>query len=176
MNNTEPLSAHNIVYLKQGLDLLRALNDDTYTAAQPPYHDSSIGDHLRHCLEHYTSFLGGLDAGAIDYDTRARDVRIATSRLVATQTIRELIEHLQAIPRDDKPLLVKMDSDQEAESAAPWSPSSVKRELQYLLAHTIHHYALIAVLLRLHGHEPDSDFGVAPSTLKYRKRQLAATR
>ncbi len=175
MNNTEPLSAHNIVYLKQGIELLRALDDDAYTAAQPPYHESSIGDHLRHCLEHYSSFLGGLEAGTIDYDARARDVRIATSRLVATQTIRDLIERLQAVPRDDKPLLVKMDSDKEAESAAPWSPSSVKRELQYLLAHTIHHYALIAVLLRLHGHEPDSDFGVAPSTLNYRKRQLAAT-
>ena len=176
MNDTETLSAHNIVYLEQGVDLLRALEDQAYTIAQPPYHESSIGDHLRHCLEHYTSFLDGLDAGTIDYDARARDVRIATSRLVATQTIRDLIERLQAVPRDDKPLLVKMDSDKEAESAAPWSPSSVKRELQYLLAHTIHHYALIAVLLRLHGHEPDSDFGVAPSTLQYRKRQLAATK
>ncbi len=175
MNNTEPLSARNRTYLQQGLDLLLALDDVTYTAAQPPYHESSIGDHLRHCLEHYTSFLGGLEAGAIDYDARPREARIARSRLVATQTIRDLIERLQAVPRDDKPLLVKMDSDKEAESAAPWSPSSVKRELQYLLAHTIHHYALIAVLLRLHGHEPDADFGVAPSTLKYRKRQLAAT-
>ena len=175
MNTTETLSAHNIVYLEQGLDLLRALDDNAYTSAQPPYHESSIGDHLRHCLEHYTSFLDGLDAGMIDYDGRARDMRIATSRLVATQTIRDLIARLRAVPQDDKPLRVKMDCDKDTESAALWSLSSVQRELQYLLAHTIHHYALIAVLLRLQGYKPHEDFGVAPSTLKFRKRQLATT-
>ncbi len=173
MNDTETLSAHNIVYLEQGVDLLRALEDQAYTIAQPPYHESSIGDHLRHCLEHYTSFLDGLDAGTIDYDARVRDVRIATSRLFATQTIRDLIARLRAVPQDDKPLRVKMDCDKDAERAALWSPSSVQRELQYLLAHTIHHYALIAVLLRLQGYKPHEDFGVAPSTLKFRKRQLA---
>ena len=175
MNTTETLSTHNIVYLVQGLDLLRTLEDEAYTSAQPPYHESSIGDHLRHCLEHYTSFLDGLNAGRIDYDARARDVRIATSRPFATQTIQSLIARLQAMPRDDKPLQVKMDCDKDAEQPAPWSPSSVERELQYLLAHTIHHYALIAVLLRLQGYAPHADFGVAPSTLKYRREQLAST-
>ena len=173
MNTTETLSTHNIIYLKQGLDLLRTLDDQAYTSAQPPYHESCIGDHLRHCLEHYVSFLDGLDARRIDYDARARDVRIATSRPFAAQTIQDLIARLHAIPRDDKPLRVKMDCDKDAEHAAPWSPSSVERELQYLMAHTIHHYALIAVLLRLQGYTPHEDFGVAPSTLKYRKQQLA---
>ena len=119
------------------------------------------------------SFLDGFDGGTIDYDARARDVRIATSRLVATQTIRDLIARLRAVPQDDKPLRTKMDSD--TESAALWSLSSVQRELQYLLAHTIHHYALIAVLLRLQGYQPQEDFGVAPSTLKFREQQLATT-
>jgi uncharacterized damage-inducible protein DinB len=174
MKPTEPLSAHNIVYLEQSLDLLDTLDDDAYTANQPPYHQSSIGDHLRHCLEHYTSFLDGLDDGAIDYDARARDARIATSRLFATQVIRDLIERLEALPQHDQPVRVKMDCDKDAESADPWSASSVKRELQYLLAHTIHHYALIAMLLRLQGRMPHPDFGVAPSTLKHRRRQEAA--
>ena len=172
MNTIETL--HNIVYLEQGLDLLRTLEDQAYTSAQPPYHESSIGDHLRHCLEHYTSFLNGFDAGMIDYDARARDLRIATSRFFASQTIQDLIVRLHALPQDDKPLRVKMDCDKDAEHTDPWSLSSVKRELQYLLAHTIHHYALIAVLLRLQGYTAHEDFGVAPSTLKYRKQQLAS--
>ena len=50
---------------------------------------------------------------------------------------------------------------------APWADSSVERELQVLLSHTVHHYALIAVALRLHGHPVDEEFGVAPSTLRY---------
>ena len=86
MNNTEPLSARNRTYLQQGLDLLLALDDVTYTAAQPPYHESSIGDHLRHCLEHYTSFLGGLEAGAIDYDARPREPSLRITRVVSATT------------------------------------------------------------------------------------------
>ena len=175
MNTTETLSAHNIVYLEQGLDLLGVLADQAYTSAQPPYHESSIGDHLRHCLEHYTSFLDGLDTGSIDYDARARDTRIATSRPFARQTICDLIARLRALPLNDRPLTVKMDCNKDADEAARWSPSSVQRELQYLLAHTIHHYALIAVLLRLQGYVPHKDFGVAPSTLKFRRQQMAST-
>jgi hypothetical protein len=54
--------------------------------------------------------------------------------------------------------------------------SSVGRELQALSSHTIHHFALIAVTLRLHGIQVDPIFGTSPSTLRYRAaRQFAAT-
>jgi hypothetical protein len=43
----------------------------------------------------------------------------------------------------------------------------VGRELQYLLSHTIHHYAIIGSILRAQGVEPGPDFGVAPSTLRH---------
>ena len=45
--------------------------------------------------------------------------------------------------------------------------SSISRELQVLSSHTVHHFALIAMTLRMHGVEIDSDFGMAPSTLRY---------
>lgn len=54
----------------------------------------------------------------------------------------------------------------EGSSNSDWSISSLKRELQFLLSHTIHHYSLIALALRLQGFEPGAAFGVAPSTLK----------
>jgi uncharacterized damage-inducible protein DinB len=46
----------------------------------------------------------------------------------------------------------------------------VGRELQFLASHTLHHYALIAALLRLQGVEPGEEFGVAPGTLEHRRR------
>jgi hypothetical protein len=46
-------------------------------------------------------------------------------------------------------------------------PSSISRELQVLSSHTIHHFALIAMTLRMHGVELDAEFGMAPSTLRY---------
>jgi uncharacterized damage-inducible protein DinB len=171
MKSTETLITHNIICLEQGVDLLRTLDDDCYTHTQVPLYPSSIGAHLRHGLEHYMSFLAGVDAGRIDYDARKRDLRIATSRAYATETSQGIIEGLKQLPLEDRSLLVKMDCDQQTEEEeVPWSVSSVKRDLQYLQAHTIHHYALIALILRLQGHEPGADFGVAPSTLRYRKQ------
>ena len=45
--------------------------------------------------------------------------------------------------------------------------STVGRELQYLLDHTIHHYAIIAIILKAQSITVPEEFGVAPSTLKY---------
>jgi hypothetical protein len=52
---------------------------------------------------------------------------------------------------------------------AVWCRSSVSRELQFLLSHTVHHYALIAMTLRAAGVELDEELGVAPSTLAYQR-------
>ena len=51
--------------------------------------------------------------------------------------------------------------------------SSISRELQVLSSHTVHHFALIAMTLRMHGVELDSDFGMAPSTLRYLSAKTA---
>ncbi len=32
-----------------------------------------------------------------------------------------------------------------------WTPTSFVRELELLLSHTVHHYALVAVMCRLEG-------------------------
>ena len=54
-------------------------------------------------------------------------------------------------------------------------PSTVRRELIFLVSHTVHHYALIAVMLRHQAVGLPADFGVAPSTLRHQRR-LAASR
>jgi hypothetical protein len=56
----------------------------------------------------------------------------------------------------------------------PWTHSSARRELQFLLSHTVHHYALIAMICRQYGVGVEEDFGVAPSTLKYRRQMAQA--
>jgi len=64
-----------------------------------------------------------------------------------------------------------MAGTKEDDDGSPWSESTVKRELQYLQAHTIHHYALIALILRIQGITPHDEFGVAPSTLRHHLRR-----
>ncbi|MEP0552783.1 MAG: hypothetical protein ABJE29_00430, partial [Balneola sp.] len=60
------------------------------------------------------------------------------------------------------------------EGESPWSVSSIRRELQFLVSHTVHHYALIGLILKTMDVEVPEDFGVAPSTLKHESEQETA--
>ena len=51
--------------------------------------------------------------------------------------------------------------------------SSIGRELEAVRSHTVHHFALISVLLRYYGLPVPSDFGVSQATLLYRAESAA---
>ncbi len=171
MRTVSTLVEHNVLALQQGVALLTALSDTSYRHTSPPIYDSSIGAHLRHVLEHYVCLLQGAPAGTIDYDGRDRDRRIEQDRLFALRLTEELMDQLQSLGKEDEPVKVKITSDPRVEVA--WTESTLLRELQYVQAHTIHHFALIAMMVRMQGHELPPDFGVAPSTLAYRMRTAA---
>lgn len=170
---SEPMSliADNIAYLQQMLELLLGMSDELYCNAVPLAFQSSVGAHVRHCVEHYESFLGAWRSGKIDYDARPRDVRVERERAYAITRIEADITALQQMPQfeAERTIQVQHASNAEHGTVAAWSHSSVPRELQFLVSHTVHHYALIAMMLRAQGFEPSADFGVAPSTLKYRQ-------
>ena len=54
---------------------------------------------------------------------------------------------------------------------SPWSNSTIRRELQFLVSHTVHHYALIGLILKTMDVSVPENFGVAPSTLKHEQSQ-----
>lgn len=167
---THPFAQDNIVYLRQALDLLAGLSNADYVATFPPSFKSPIGAHVRHIADHYLSFLGGLQCGRINYDDRARESRFETRRDEAAQAVSEIIVGLKAIRHEDcdRALTVRIDCGGGPDEAGFLSHSSIARELQFLVSHTVHHYALVAVILRLQGREPTADFGLSPSTLRYR--------
>ena len=49
-----------------------------------------------------------------------------------------------------------------------WQPSTTGRELQFLVSHTVHHFAMIGGICRALEVEMEENFGVAPSTLRHR--------
>lgn len=162
------LIQENIAVLRQGLELLYRLDDDAYPNVRHPFSKYGIGSHFRHSLDFYTSFLKGVEAGRIDYDDRQREERIETDRLTAISRFEATVNRLRELSQLDNqmPLLVRLEDAGDEEDPSAWSYSSVRRELQSLVSHTVHHYALIAVMLQLNGFEPVAEFGVAPSTLK----------
>jgi hypothetical protein len=153
--------------LKQGLEVLSDLDDQVYPNIRHPFSPCGIGSHFRHCLDFYQAFLNGVELGWIDYDNRQRDERIGKDRLSAAQKMMEAIEGLERLSwlHEDTSLMVRLE-DADDGLKPSWSSSSVLRELQSLLSHTVHHFALIGLMLQLNGFEVPEDFGVAPSTLK----------
>jgi uncharacterized damage-inducible protein DinB len=155
--------------LDQGVALCDSIDDELYGKPEPVVSSSGIGSHLRHCIDYFDRFLEGLAGGRLDYDQRKRDPLLETNRLHARRKLRSLASACRGLASCDRTeLRVKQDCASET-ADAPWTASSVERELQFLMSHTVHHFALIAVILRLNGLEPADGFGVAPSTLRYWK-------
>lgn len=160
----------NRYLLEQGIALLERLDDVVYASPRGAW--ASVGAQYRHVLEHYACFLDGLVTARVDYDARARDARIEASRAVALSATRGVLAAIERLdPNDDPAIAVQMDSGSGSEGP-DWRASSVGRELQFLSSHTVHHYALIKLLLEGAGVELASGFGVAPSTLTYQRAVL----
>lgn len=169
------LIAENVAVLRQGVALLDTLESDVYARAGRFDPRSGIGAHFRHCIDFVTAFLDGLKSGRIDYSTRERDARLERERTYARDRMEDLARALETIDQATlvDPVMVRSEGAA-VEGADVWSPSSIGRELQALSSHTIHHFALVAVLLRLDGVEPPESFGVAPATLAYWREQQCA--
>ena len=86
------------------------------------------------------------------------------SALVKTRKIQTELENLQ-LSEPLVSLLVKMDC---GSAEADWQPSSLGREFQFLVSHTVHHFAMIGSICHDLGIPLDDDFGVAPSILRHR--------
>ena len=172
-----PLLDANCALLRQGAALLAALDDARYLHPVPVAFGASLGAHFRHAIEHYTGLLRGLDAGTVDYEGRARDPRIEGERGYAGELFEQAAWELARVgAAGDRALSFRLENAGAggAGTEAPCTPTTLSRELEYLLSHTVHHYALIAIMCRVLGYEPAADFGFAPSTLRFREAQAAA--
>ena len=162
----------NILYLEQGAELIRRLGDEAYASDGEPPSRGGVGAQFRHCLDFYDCFLDGVGDGRIDYNRRQRDTRVESDRAHALKKVEQICERLRRLEGDAATRSLSVRAEQGSGSAAEWSPSSAGRELQFLVSHTVHHYALIALMLRLQGFDiarEHPDFGVAPSTLAHWK-------
>ncbi|MGE3597149.1 MAG: hypothetical protein AB7N70_16510 [Dehalococcoidia bacterium] len=155
----------NIDVLQQGSRLLHRIDDVLYRQRSSAVLAGSIGAHVRHNLDFYASLLDGLITGSIDYDARKSDAAIETGRQAAAVEIERICRELASVSVVPACLRVHVRSD--GDSADAWATTSLSRELDFLLSHTIHHHAIVAIMCRLAGVHVEDDFGVAPPTLRY---------
>jgi uncharacterized damage-inducible protein DinB len=163
----------NRLLLQQAIELLRSLDAATYTQPCEVCFGSTPGGHMRHVLEHYLAFANGIDAGLINYEARCRGSEMETSIVAAAATVDSLLQQLDQLDTEAAQRTVHVIADDGG--ALLGSVSTVQRELQFLLSHTVHHFALMHTILRSNGHTSlPEGFGVAPSTLRYQREHANA--
>ena len=159
--------------LYQLMELLEKIDYEKYTVKPSILAGASIGQHMRHILEFYLLLVSGSFSGTICYDKRERDIKLETNPDFAIQTIERLIKGIDTL---DYNLHIKLEANYTTvNNTQNLIHSSVGRELAYCIEHSIHHQALIkAGLIALgFGNHTDENFGVAYSTIRYRKDQCA---
>jgi hypothetical protein len=150
--------------LDELLDLLDQLSEKEYSKSCFELSGTSIGEHTRHIVEMFQCLNKNYDSGIVNYDKRERNVLIQTNTDFAVQMILDVKNSIQ---KEDK----KLELQQMIDGTAIKIQSNYYRELLYNLEHCIHHQALIKVaILKFENVTVDENFGVARSTIEYRKQ------
>lgn len=155
----------NTQALEQILSLIVHAKGDTYSKV-PQGMTSAIGRHVRHVLDHYSALQVGIVKNEIDYDLRSRDSEVETDSHLAVEKINQVMNWMQEHIQFDRPLLMKTEVSLDCQETCAVE-SSLKRELVYLLNHTVHHVAYITLVLRTLGVAVDQHVGIAPATQSY---------
>lgn len=157
--------------LEQCEVLLGTLDECHYTARCPRLFDSSIGQHVRHALDHFEAAVTGYGTGAeIDYDHRQRDTPIERDPTAALRSVRSLAERLASLDEAglESPVRVRVMVNAEGHDAA--LASTLARELAFAVHHAVHHNAMIASIASDLGVPTPPGFGKAPSTSHHERQ------
>lgn len=150
--------------LDELINLLGQLSDEDFSKPCLALSRSSIGEHTRHIIEMFQCLEKGHALGSLNYDNRVRNTRIQTETAFAKQCILDVKFGLQS---DDKIIHL----EQVVDGFTLKIQSTYFRELLYNLEHCIHHQALMKVaVLQCEYVSIDENFGVARSTIEYRKQ------
>lgn len=146
--------------------LLQALTNSEYTTPCKVLSGATIGQHVRHIAELFAELDKGYYNGVVNYEKRKRDYSVETNIEVALLLLQNLYTNLN---RPDKTLLLEGDySETDREPVAV--TSTYCREIIYNIEHAIHHMALIRIGINdITAMALPEGFGIAPSTIKYRK-------
>ena len=144
--------------------VLQQVSATAYTAKSFPRVSGSIGQHVRHILDHVAGLCATARSGVLSYDWRERGTDVEADLSAALRTIRHLQRTLAQLDDCDENAPITLTSVVAHGTAPVAARSTLAREILFVISHTIHHQALIAVLLSAAGRGVPDAFGLAPST------------
>ena len=156
-----------VAVLRQLADVIRAMTDEQYRRKPVGVVSSNVGGHVRHCLDHVEALLAGLEEGELSYDHRRRGTEVETSRDAALDVIRRQERQLLAFPPHSERRPLRLSAMVSSSLPPTEVETTVGRELAFVLSHTVHHNALIAVMALTLGVPVPDRFGYAPSTIAH---------
>jgi uncharacterized damage-inducible protein DinB len=156
-------------------EVVERVNDLDYLARPSSGVSGSVGAHVRHCVDHVAALLDRTADGVMTYDDPQRDTALERNRGLAAETLRGLAVRVREMaPRTgDVPIALWTMLDRRGTRARV--RTSLGRELVFVLQHTIHHEAVVAVLLAGRGRGVPGHFGLAPSTPRRAEGPVSAT-
>jgi hypothetical protein len=148
--------------------IVEKITSEDFSKKIPVLSDSSIGQHLRHVLEFYLCLFSGIEKETVCYDERKRDLLLEIDKDHALDTISSIIKKIELI-KTDNAITLQVSMSEKSDDFIKVN-STIYRELVYGFDHSIHHQALIKIGMKELNHDaPDENFGIAPSTIKYKK-------
>jgi uncharacterized damage-inducible protein DinB len=165
------LSNACVAILNQLSELVVQLKDTDFAKPSKALTNSTIGQHLRHTLEFFICLEDGYCKGLVNYDKRNHDKLIETDKFIALSTIQKIADFISA-QKSDQSLKLEVGYNLNNEEAMTIE-STYLRELIYNIEHAVHHMAIMKI--GIHEVAPyialPSDFGVAASTIRYKKEE-----
>lgn len=124
----------------------------------------SIGAHVRHCLDHVEALERAVVRGVCCYDDRVRGTAAEDDPAMARARIAACRMRLSVLDEALLPRPLSLSARISAAGVTVQAPTTVAREVAFVISHTVHHAALIAVLLEDLGLDRPDRFGLAPTT------------
>ncbi|MCX6204642.1 MAG: DinB family protein [Bacteroidetes bacterium] len=155
-------------------DLISKLSNVEYSKSCKTLFGASIGQHTRHIIELFLELFKGIEYNEICYDNRARNILFETEVQTSLNEINLIKANIDSLQDES----IKLKACFSTNEISTLLQTTIFRELAYNLEHCIHHQALIKVglseLKKLYLIE--EDFGVAFSTIKFKRKNLTNTK
>jgi len=149
--------------LKKSLILLESIPNSAYVDDSVGPFYSSIGGHIRHILDFYTSVFKGLNNYLIDLTDRERNTTIEVDVNFAKMEIKKVLAELESYLNYD--LEEKYELIDDLGLGKVSIPTNLYAVLVQANSHTIHHYAIVSQLLFAFDIViEDKTFGYNPTT------------
>ncbi|MCH2135385.1 MAG: hypothetical protein MK101_02255 [Phycisphaerales bacterium] len=144
---------------------LHDVDDQVLAQAASEHGGGAIGPHVRHCLDHVEAVLIAIEREElVAYDRRKRGTDDEACAEAARCRLEQITNRLHQLPDEDRALEVEVAVD--AAGTDVQCGSTLSRELAFVLSHTIHHEALIALALQRAQQPVPEGFGLAPATVR----------